>query len=116
MQLEISQGYFFLHTAKEVWDAAAQTYSKVGNTTLKYDLKCRTHGLTQGDFLVVTYFHKLHNLCQELDHYQNLQPMCAIDATQIKMIEERIYEFLGGLNSEYDPVRVQIFGKEPQKM
>jgi hypothetical protein len=27
--------------------------------------------------------------------------------------EERIYEFLGGLNSNYDPVRVQIFGKEP---
>jgi len=27
--------------------------------------------------------------------------------------EERIYEFLGRLNSEYDPVPVQIFGKEP---
>jgi hypothetical protein len=40
--------------------------------------------------------------------------MCAVDAVQIKMIEEeRIYEFLGGLNSEYDPVRVQILGKEP---
>jgi hypothetical protein len=39
--------------------------------------------------------------------------MCAVDAAQIKKtIEERIYEFLGGLNSEYDPVRVQIFGKE----
>lgn len=47
--------------------------------------------------------------------YQNLQPMCAVDASQIKKMieEERIYEFLGGLNSEYDPVRVQIFGKEP---
>lgn len=27
--------------------------------------------------------------------------------------EERIYEFLGRLNSEYDPVWIQIFGKEP---
>jgi hypothetical protein len=40
--------------------------------------------------------------------------MCAADAVQITIIEEEsIYEFLGGLNFEYDPVRVQIFGKEP---
>jgi hypothetical protein len=41
--------------------------------------------------------------------------MCVVDAAQIKKMieEEHIYEFLGGLNSEYDPVRVQIFGKEP---
>jgi len=26
MQPEISQGYFFLRTAKEVWDAAAQKF------------------------------------------------------------------------------------------
>jgi hypothetical protein len=114
MQPKISQGYLFLHTAKEVWDVAAQTYSKVGNATLKYDLKRRIHGLTQGDSLVAPYFHKLRSLWQELDHYQNLQPMCAVDATQIKKIieEECIYEFLGRLNSEYDPMRVQIFGKE----
>jgi hypothetical protein len=78
----------------------------VGNAALKYDLKCRIHGLKQGDSLVANYFHKLHSLWQELDHYQNLQPKCTVDATQIKkMIEEdHIYEFLGGLNSEYDHV------------
>jgi hypothetical protein len=54
-------------------------------------------------------------LWQELDHYQNLQPECAADAIKIKMMieEERIYEFLGGLNSEYDLVRIHIFEKEP---
>lgn len=51
----------------------------------------------------------------ELDHYQNLQPECAADAVKIKKVtkEERIYKFLGGLNSEYDPMQVHIFGKEP---
>jgi hypothetical protein len=49
MQPEISQEYLFLHTAKEVWDVATQTYSKVGNAALKYDLKRQIHGLTQGD-------------------------------------------------------------------
>jgi len=62
MQPEISQGYLFLHTAKEVWDVAAQTYSKVGNAALKYDLKRQIHGLTQGDSLVAPYFHKLRSL------------------------------------------------------
>jgi hypothetical protein len=115
MQLEISQEYLFLHTTKEVWDAAAQTYSKVGNAALKYDLKRRIHGLTQGVWLVATSFHKLRILWQELDHYQNLQPECDVAAIKIKKMieEERIYEFLGGLNSKYDLVRVQIFGKEP---
>jgi hypothetical protein len=102
MQPEISQGYLFLRTAKEIWDATAQTYSKVGNAALKYDLKRQIHGLTQGDWLVATYFHKLCSLWQELDHYQNLRPECSADAVKIKkMIEEGcIYEFLGGLNSE----------------
>jgi hypothetical protein len=82
---------------------------------LKYDLKRRIHGLTQGDWLAATYFHKLHSLWQELDHYQNLQPECAVDAVKIKKVieEERIYKFLGGLNSKYDPMQVHIFGKEP---
>jgi len=43
--------------------------SKVGNAALKYDLKRQIHGLTQGDSLVATYFHKLRNLWQELDHH-----------------------------------------------
>jgi hypothetical protein len=72
MQPEISQGYLFLNTTKEVWDATAQTYSKVGNAALKNDLKRQIHGLTQGDSLVATYFHKLRILWQELDHYKNL--------------------------------------------
>jgi len=106
MQPDISWGCLFLYTAKEVWDAGALTYSKVGNAALKYDLKRWMHGLTQGDILVATYFHKLRSFWQELDHCQNLQPMCAVDAIQIKkMIEEEcIFEFLGGLNSKYDPM------------
>jgi hypothetical protein len=41
--------------------------------------------------------------------------MCVVDAVKTKKMieEEHIYEFLGGLNSEYNPVRVLIFGEEP---
>jgi hypothetical protein len=105
----------FLPTTKEVWDAAAQTYSKMGNGAQIYELMGQIHGRIKGDWYVVINFHKLYGLLRELDHYQNLQMKCVADAIKIrKMIEEEpIYEFLAGLNSEYDPVFVQILGKDP---
>jgi hypothetical protein len=113
--LRFSQGYLFLRMAKEVLDAAAPTYSKMGKATQIYELKRWIHGTIQGDWYVATYFHKLHALWQKLDHYQNLLTKCAEDALNIKKMieEERIYELLAGLNSEYDPVRVQILGGDP---
>jgi len=67
----------------------------MGNVALKYDLKRWVHGLTQGNSLEATCFHKLRSLWQDLDHYQNLQTKCAADALKIKNMieEERIYEF-----------------------
>ncbi|RDX93347.1 hypothetical protein CR513_24406, partial [Mucuna pruriens] len=49
----------------------------------------------------------------ELDQYQGLK-MCKVDSiAYIRFVErERIFKFLHGLNSEYDPIRVQILGKE----
>ena len=39
---------------------------------------------------------------------------CSVDATLMKKFVEkkRIHEFLAGLNGVFDPVRVQILGKE----
>jgi hypothetical protein len=47
MQPENSQAYLFLSTAKEIWDVAAQTYSKMGNAAQIYELKRQIHGTTQ---------------------------------------------------------------------
>lgn len=46
MQLDIGQGYLFLRTAKEIWDAIAQTCSNVGNAAQIYELKRQIHGTT----------------------------------------------------------------------
>jgi hypothetical protein len=56
MQPEISQGYMVLNTSKEIWDAAAQIYSKIGNAT-QIELKRQMHETTQGEWLVATYLH-----------------------------------------------------------
>lgn len=61
-------------------------------------------GTSHGDWLVDTYFHKLCGMWQELDNFQKFKaksaPMLQISQ---KFIEDgHIYEFLGGLWSEYD--------------
>ena len=49
-----------------------------------------------------------------MDHYQCIKITCSEDAVLLKRFVEkgRIYEFLAGLNIEFDAVRVQILGKE----
>jgi hypothetical protein len=59
---EISQGYLFFCTAREVWDATTHTYSKMENARQIYELKQQIHGAIQGDWSVTTYFHKLCGL------------------------------------------------------
>ncbi|KAJ8772365.1 hypothetical protein K2173_027542 [Erythroxylum novogranatense] len=61
------------------------------------------------------YFSELSSLWQELDYYQDFQAQCADDAVLIQnMIEkERVYDFLAGLNSEFDQLRVQVIGRSP---
>lgn len=63
---------------------------------------------------VTEYYNALNTLWLELDYYHTIKMKCTEDAAlSFKFIEgERIYEFLAGLNMEFDEVRVQILGKE----
>ncbi|KAL5740476.1 hypothetical protein ACOSQ2_029656 [Xanthoceras sorbifolium] len=49
-----------------------------------------------------------------MDHYQCLQMKCSDNAILLRNFVEKemIFEFLAGLNSEFDQVRVQVLGKE----
>ena len=51
----------------------------------------------------------------ELDHYQHIEMVVVKDTTRLKKIieQERVFEFLVGLNPELEQVRVQILGKKP---
>ena len=50
----------------------------------------------------------------ELDHYRVIKTKCAEDSTILKeyIAQDKVYDFLVGLNPEYDQVRIQILGKE----
>ncbi len=64
---------------------------------------------------VAQYYAELSGLWQKLDFYEDFQASCPADAVKFqKLIEkESIYDFLVGLNVEYDQIRVQVLGKNP---
>ena len=55
----------------------------------------------------------MKSLWQELDHYRAIKTKCFDDAAVIKELieQDRVYDFLAGLNPEFDQVRIQILGK-----
>ncbi|KAG8646411.1 hypothetical protein MANES_09G001867v8 [Manihot esculenta] len=65
--------------------------------------------------IITQFYSELRGLWQELDYCHDFQRDCTGDAVKFqKMIErERVYDFLVGLNNEYDPIRVQVLGKNP---
>ena len=68
----------------------------------------------QGNKSVTEYANQLKSLWMELDHYRVIKAKCSEDSAILKKYieQDRVYDFLVGLNPEYDQVRIQILGKE----
>ncbi|KAK6932088.1 Retrotransposon Copia-like, N-terminal [Dillenia turbinata] len=83
MQPHISKGYLLFNTANKIWLVVSLTYSEVGNDAQIYELWNKA--------------------------------VCPKDVIKFqKLVEkERIYDFLAGLNMEYDQIWVQVLGKDP---
>lgn len=114
MESTISDTCMFLNSAKEIWEFIHCTYSKARDAAQIYEIKVMTAALKQGDETVTEYANTLQTLWQELDYYRVFEMQCSVDAAILKKFIEadRVYEFLAGLNPEFDLVRVQIIGKE----
>lgn len=54
------------------------------------------------------YYSELCGLWQELNYYQPSQTGCIRDAVKFQKLidKECVFDFLAGLNIEYDPIRV----------
>nr|KYP41064.1 Retrovirus-related Pol polyprotein from transposon TNT 1-94 [Cajanus cajan] len=111
---EISDTCMFLKSAKEIWEAVEQTYSKAKDAAQIYDVKVKTVAAKQGNRSVTEYANQLKSLWMELDHYRVIKAKCSEDSAILKeyIEQDRVYDFLVGLNPEYDQVRIQILGKE----
>ncbi|KAJ1386917.1 Retrotransposon gag domain [Sesbania bispinosa] len=114
MTPEISRNCMFFASGREIWDNLSQTYSMKKDIVACYDLENKIFSTKQGVLSVTDYYSVLNGLWIELDQYQNLKMKCtANSATHTEFIDRaRIFKFLSGLNSEFDPIRIQILGKE----
>ena len=106
--MQISDTVMFLKTTKEIWDAVKLTYSKVHDATQIYEIRTNVAATKQGSPSITEFASLLQTLWQELDHYQCIQMKFNEDAAIQKMFveNERTYDFLAGLNLEFDAMRV----------
>jgi hypothetical protein len=111
---EVCGPYMFLVITKDIWDVVRQTYSKVKDVALIYEIKAKLSMTKQGNMMVIEYYNTMKSFWLELDYYQDFKMQCNDDAVILKnyVERERIFEFLAGLNIEFDQMRVQILGKE----
>ncbi|XP_022632117.1 uncharacterized protein LOC111240756 [Vigna radiata var. radiata] len=111
---EISDTCMFLTFAKAIWIAIEQTYSKAKDAAQIYEVKVKIMAAKQGTKTVTEYANQLKSLWMKLDHYRVIKAKCSEDSTILRAYieQDRVYDFLVGLNPEYDQVRIQILGKE----
>ena len=66
----------------------------------------KTIAAKQGSKIVTEYANQLKTLWQELDHYRVIKTKCLKDAGVLKdfIEQDKVYDFLVGLNPEFDQV------------
>ncbi|KAL6317167.1 hypothetical protein AAG906_029919 [Vitis piasezkii] len=115
MKPSIGKTYMFLPTAKDVWDAIRETYSDAENASQIFEIKTRLWQMKQGDREVTEYYTEMLGLWQELDLSYDEEWECTGDSVRFKkkMENERVFEFLAGLNRELDDVRSRVLSRRP---
>lgn len=76
--------------------------------------KMRASITKQGNRSVTEYYNLMRGLWLEIDHHLNIQMRCPEDTSTLRnyMERDRIFEFLAGLNANFDQIQVQILGKK----
>ncbi|XP_021833145.1 uncharacterized protein LOC110772963 [Prunus avium] len=102
-------------TAYAVWDAARKTYTVTHNSSKLYQLRRQSVTTSQSGEPVNVFYEKLHIIWQEID---SLRPCKHTNPDDVALHQqalevERVYDFLGGLDPNFDSVRSQILAMNP---
>ncbi|XP_073102487.1 uncharacterized protein [Elaeis guineensis] len=114
MTPNVARSVQLLETAQEVWETVAQMFSQKQNSAQAFEIRSQLRHLRQGDLSITEYATELKRLWSEADHYRTFIPQCSIDVDRFQkyLEEERVQDFLYGLNSEYESVRVQLLARD----
>lgn len=112
---EISDDFILYDTATEIWNAAAEMYSKRDNTAELYELEAQIQDIKQGDNLVNRYYSQLSRIWKQIDAFESLRLSSTADEQLFKAFieQKRLFKFLTGLHKNFDAVRSRILGTKP---
>ncbi|RVW56445.1 Retrovirus-related Pol polyprotein from transposon RE1 [Vitis vinifera] len=115
MNNDIGENFLMFGTAKDIWDAAKETYSSSENISELFQVESALHDFRQGEQTVTQYYNTLTRYWQHLDLFETHSWKCSDDAaTYRKIVEQkRLFKFFLGLNRELDDVRGRIMGIKP---
>jgi len=101
-------------SAKSLWDALAVTYGSGGDALQIYDLLSRASRQVQGERTLEEYWNALHELWLAIDDRRPNPMELDKDRTEYNRIteENRLFNFLSGLNSQFDAIRCEILRLE----
>lgn len=105
---DIANSVIYADTAKEVWDDLYNRFSQ-GNLARIFQIKRAICTLLQEQSSINVYYTKLKTLWDELASYTSI-PNCScgsLKEIQEYQQQERVYQFLMGLNDSYAALRSQ---------
>ncbi|GAV70803.1 gag_pre-integrs domain-containing protein/UBN2_3 domain-containing protein [Cephalotus follicularis] len=93
MEPTVARGYLLMDSTIDIWISAEKTFSKKKNTSQCYEIR------------------KWH----ELDYYGTFNAINPVDAVTFQEWQDnhRLFDFLAGLNVEFEPIRAQILSTKP---
>lgn len=119
----VAESIVFIENAIDVWNDLKDRYMR-GDRIRVAQLQQEIANLKQGNRKVTEYFIELRGLWEELEQYRPM-PQCncpipcscvAIRNVKTFKLEDRVIQFLIGLNDEYQSVASQILLMEPMPM
>lgn len=108
MTNNIGEDFMFYETAKEILDAAEETYSDKENTSELFEVKGILNDLKQEELSITQYFiNALNRRWQHIDLFDENKFGCTKYSQKYKKIvgKEHVFKFLFGLNKNLDEVR-----------
>jgi len=112
VELDLFKGVIHAKTACQVWEDFKDQFSHK-NIPAIYQIQKSLASLSQGTMLASTYFTKIKGLWDELETYRTLPTCNQMKAHDDQREEDRLMQFIMGLNDSYSTVCSNILMMSP---
>ncbi|KAK9077344.1 hypothetical protein SSX86_005681 [Deinandra increscens subsp. villosa] len=112
VESDLAQGVIHAKTAQQVWNDLRDQFSQK-NAPAIFQIQKSTATISQGNMSVASYFIKIKNLWDELEAYRTPLTCNKIKEHLDQIEEDRLMQFLMGLNESYKAIRSNILMMSP---